>query len=89
MKSEKFQTDEYGLIRNHPKFDGCELFVPYFYNIWKKSWPPRCVSENFTNLPSAKIEVGKLDIDKFPELSDVTWIILEESKNGVIWCYYD
>jgi hypothetical protein len=73
-----FDVDENGIIQDPGKFEGCPIWVPYF---WEKGL------SGYADLDDGIVfgfQVDQEDIDLFPDLEDVNVVALEEDDLGFV-----
>jgi hypothetical protein len=81
---EKIESEyhvENGIIKSPGKFEGEPIYAPHFYEIYLNG----CADEDDGNVLT--FEVNDEDRCAFPELIDVSKVIMSESEQGFIYTH--
>jgi hypothetical protein len=78
----EYKINSHGIIENPGKFEGCMLFVPYFYDIVMNGGQDDTVY--IDDVPEDIIYITKEDIAIFPELEGKKEIHLATDNDGFI-----
>lgn len=77
---DQYDVDESGMIRSPGKFEGEQIYAPYFYDIYLNGGHASDDGEVIT------VEVEEEDRAIFPELEDATHALIEVTETGFVYC---
>jgi len=76
----QYKVDDHGIIRDPGKFEGEQLYVPYFWDAFMNGGADEDDGEVMS------FDVGDEDRKEFPELVGVARVQLQESDTGFVYC---
>lgn len=76
---ESYNINQYGIIENAGKFEGCMYYIPYYWDMF--------LNGCYDSMDEDYIYFNLTDEDKklFSELEDYNQLVLWESDNGFIY----
>lgn len=76
---ESYNINQYGIIENAGKFEGCMYYMPYFWDMF--------LNGGYDSIDDDYIYFNLNDDDKkmFPELEEYQQLVIYENENGFVY----
>lgn len=77
----KFNVNEYDIIQNPGKFEGCAIYAPYFYDLVMNGASDGIIQDDFGCIKDV-FNINDDDRKQFPELKNYKTVTISTSDDG-------